>query len=527
MTQGKKAKKPSSTVDQRKSMFHVFDTMSDGVCIINEQCKFEYINPSLIKEFGPVQGRDCTTYFSDTSTHCPWCKNNVVATGKTIHWEWYSEKNNKTYEVIDAPFISPDNRMTKLEIFHDISEQKKHQTEIQEMQEKLTHLLEERTSELDKTSKDLTSETIERKKAQDDALTTKEYLQNIIDSAPEIIISFDTKGRVMSWNKSTEALTGYNRKEVLNRPVEKIQMFITTPNIISIVQKNCKDYTTEDLIILTKNNTKKILRVSGSPIHTHDSTCIGSLFIGRDITMDVEAHGKLMVGNMYLLPSETTQVIIHLYTDLVTSGYKGFFITRSHIETGSSLAVLPNSHIVFFSEENIPGSQTLANPDDLVKFVMEIEKKHENALIVLDGFHYFLTKFSFPICINALYHLNDFIRNKNIIVVLRVHPSTVDTNQMGVLESEFQLLPSQKLDGLILEDELTRMLRFIYEQNTNNALVSINKIMSHFDIVYLTASKRIAELVEKDLIFTKRQGKLKTVYISEKGKSLLMKRSSL
>ncbi len=505
-------KKTQGLSQERQTMFHVFDAMSDGVCIINKRCEFEYINPSLLNEFGPVQKQKCAEYFSDEPTLCPWCKNEKVLAGKTIHWEWYSPKNNKTYDVIDAPFLSPDGRMTKLEILHDISEQKKQQQEIQE--------------QLDRTSQHLSSEMIERKKAQDEILTTKDYLQNIIDSAPEVIISFDTKNRVLTWNKNAEQLTGYSSKEVLNRPANKLQVFTAATNILSLLKDNCEGYTTEDIVIITKNNTKKILRISGSPIRTHEAVCIGSLFVGRDITRDIETHGKVLVGNTYLVPSESTETITLLYSDLVTMGYQGYYLTRSHFEPEVPLTTIASSHVILFSREKIPGYQTLSSTDDLIAFVKEIAMKNTNALIILDGIHYFLTQFSFPVCINALYQINDLIRNKNIIVILRIHPATVDMSQMGMLESEFQLLPSQRLEGLILEDVLIRILRFIYEQNTNNAIVSVNMIMAHFKIVYLTATKKIAQLADKDLIFTKRQGKLKTVYISEKGKSLLMKLST-
>ena len=50
--------------------------------------------------------------------------------------------------------------------------------------------------------------------------------------------------------------------------------------------------------------------------------------------------------------------------------------------------------------------------------------------------------------------------------------------------------------------------------------------MARFKIAYSTAAKRLEILEEKDLIFTKRQGKLRTVYISEKGKTFLHKRAT-
>jgi PAS domain S-box-containing protein len=73
----------------------------------------------------------------------------------------------------------------------DITERKKIEEKVQEMQNKLERLLDTRTTQLDVTTKNLTSETKERKKAEDETVKTKDYLENIINSASEIIFSFD------------------------------------------------------------------------------------------------------------------------------------------------------------------------------------------------------------------------------------------------------------------------------------------------------------------------------------------------
>jgi predicted transcriptional regulator len=48
--------------------------------------------------------------------------------------------------------------------------------------------------------------------------------------------------------------------------------------------------------------------------------------------------------------------------------------------------------------------------------------------------------------------------------------------------------------------------------------------MKEFGIAYMTAANKIEVLEEKSLIITKREGKLRTIYITEKGKTLLHKR---
>jgi PAS domain S-box-containing protein len=408
----------------------------------------------------------------------------------------------------------------------DITERKKAQEKIQEMQKKLEQLVDARTVQLDITTKSLTSETKERKKAEDETVKTKDYLENIIDSASEIIFSFDSNNRVNTWNKTAELLTGYKEKEVMNRSVDSLPVFNGYSKILDLIKNNSNHRGYDDLVLLTKDNIKKIIRVSGSSVKTPDGVCIGSVFIGRDITRDIEAHGKLLVGNSYLVISKNNSSVRDLYIDLTTSGYEGMFISRSSVEMTGNMSHNGNSQLFLLSHEKIKGFQTITNPDELAAMVKEICLRNKKSIIVVDGAHYFITKFSFEKFIDALYQINDLVLKSQLIVVLRIDPSIVDNSQMAILENEFQLLPSQKLEGLILDDVLYDMLKYVYEQNQSNSMVSIKKIITKSDVAYSTAAKRLDLLEEKDLIFIKKQGKFQTVYVTEKGKALLHKRQT-
>ena len=60
------------------------------------------------------------------------------------------------------------------------------------------------TVQLEKTNKRLRGEIDERHKAEKQAVEMKEHLQNVIDSASEVIISIDANKRITTWNKSAE-----------------------------------------------------------------------------------------------------------------------------------------------------------------------------------------------------------------------------------------------------------------------------------------------------------------------------------
>ncbi len=116
--------------NERDNLINILNSMEDGVYIVNQQYDIEYANPQLIKDFGPFDGAKCYKYFHDRQEVCPWCNNQEVFKGKTVRWEWFSPKSQKTYDLIDTPLKNLDGSISKLEIFRDITEIKRTEGQI-------------------------------------------------------------------------------------------------------------------------------------------------------------------------------------------------------------------------------------------------------------------------------------------------------------------------------------------------------------------------------------------------------------
>jgi len=127
---------------ERNRLISVFEAMADGVYIVSQQHDIQYVNPVLIKDFGNWQERKCYEYFHDRKEVCPWCKNEQVWAGKTVRWEWYSFKNDRTYDLIDTPLQNPDGSISKLEIFRDITERKQAEQAINRSEKELKDIFE-------------------------------------------------------------------------------------------------------------------------------------------------------------------------------------------------------------------------------------------------------------------------------------------------------------------------------------------------------------------------------------------------
>lgn len=405
-------------------------------------------------------------------------------------------------------------------IVFDITDRKKAEIKLKEINNNLEDIIKERTKEIEE-------EILEKKRAERYLKQSKDYMKNIIDSASEIIISFDMNHRVTLWNKTAENITGYKGIEVLNRSVKKLEVFDDPEDIQEHIYSVCEKskIPRKDIILKTKNNEKKIIRISATDIKGSEKECLGALFIGRNITHEKELHGKLVEGSSYLILEDTNKSSIEMFKDLVLSGFNGLFITRgSPLVIKSNFPKTKNLKLILLSSGKIKDFTTISEIDELISNIKNYNDKQKNAIIFLDGIHYLITKFSFEKFIESLYQINDAIASNKSMFFMRVDPNTISENQLGIIKNELMILPNQKIEGLIINDEIYQILRYINEQNEMNSNVSHKKITREFKISYPTASKRLENLERKGLIMIKKQGKLKNIFITDKGKKLLSTR---
>jgi PAS domain S-box-containing protein len=62
----------------------------------------------------------------------------------------------------------------------------------------------------------------ERKQAEEELHHLRNYLSNIIDSMPSVLIGVDLEGNITQWNKHAEQVTGFISKDAMGQPLEKV-----------------------------------------------------------------------------------------------------------------------------------------------------------------------------------------------------------------------------------------------------------------------------------------------------------------
>jgi len=128
--------------EKNSQMISIFQALQDNVYIINDDYTVEFMNDSMVKDFGEAKGEKCYFALNQSDEVCPWCRSKEVFAGSTIRREIYLPKVDKTYYVLEMPLKNQDGTVFKLGICRDITLRKKREEKIKTSEEDYKSLFE-------------------------------------------------------------------------------------------------------------------------------------------------------------------------------------------------------------------------------------------------------------------------------------------------------------------------------------------------------------------------------------------------
>ena len=133
---------------ERDKMLGILNRMEDGVLITGPDYIIRFMNPSMEREFGKGTGIRCYEYLQGMKEPCSelCCLNNNPG-GPPVRRE-YSFQDGRTYDVIMSPYIDTDGMVCQLSTFRNISQRKKIENELKELNRMKSELLSNVSHEL-------------------------------------------------------------------------------------------------------------------------------------------------------------------------------------------------------------------------------------------------------------------------------------------------------------------------------------------------------------------------------------------
>ncbi len=125
---------------EREQLRRILDATPYGAYVVGRDHEIQYVNPYLLAERGPVDGRKCFNYFYGRTEPCPDCVSPQVLAGAAMRHEHVTQ-GGITFDVQDVPVTGNDGRPARLTFLHNITERRRAEHEAQAEREQLRRIL--------------------------------------------------------------------------------------------------------------------------------------------------------------------------------------------------------------------------------------------------------------------------------------------------------------------------------------------------------------------------------------------------
>ncbi|AGK61029.1 PAS domain S-box [Archaeoglobus sulfaticallidus PM70-1] len=379
-------------------------------------------------------------------------------------------------------------------IMRDITERKKAEMALRTAYKEL----EERTKELEESKREL------------------EYLAKIVENSNDAIYSIDLDNKITSWNRTAERLFGWRREEILGQDVNIIVPEELKKEISNVKEKIGKENLTYETRRITKDGKIIFVEVTAIPVYDSDGKLTRISFIARDISSKLKAEKELLrrisrysieKGKVYLI-EHSTDLCDEILSDLIKCGFDGYIFTRRNSED-----IKCEGARVFYLSEKENFNTVKPDPKVLRESIIHMQGWNNAVVIDLD---YILMKTQFSEVLEFIQEIKDaFYLFSKGVVIFHIDPSLISESELKILKKECESIKQKEHD---LPGEVYQLMRHIYMENRVGNRPSIKELMEKFGLARNTIKKRLSYLASRGLIKIEKEGRIKIVELTDKGK---------
>lgn len=214
--------------DQLKKLSLAVEQSPVSIVITDLEANIEYVNPSFEETSGycrdEVIGQSTKILKSgltmDATYKDMW---ETITAGREWQNEWVNKKKNGDlyWESIQiTPIHNENNVVTNyLAVKQDITQRKRAETEIRDLNINLEHRINQRTAQLNDANKELQREIEERKTIEQALLDKTNELENFFYLTLDLLVICDLRGNFVKANRAWEIMLGVSVAELENRNV--------------------------------------------------------------------------------------------------------------------------------------------------------------------------------------------------------------------------------------------------------------------------------------------------------------------
>lgn len=184
----------------------------------------------------------------------------------------------------------------------------------------------------------------ERKEMEKALAAEKERLSVTLQSIAESVISVDTEGNIVFMNEVAEKLTGWHRKDAVGKPLCGILNIVGSHNkrvdcdliIRNVIETGRVTDAIDEVILVAKNETERIIEESCAPIRDNDQNIIGVVLVIRDITEKEKLEKELFKARKLESIGILAGGIAHDFNNILTGITSSLFMAKMEMQKDSA-----------------------------------------------------------------------------------------------------------------------------------------------------------------------------------------------
>ncbi|MGQ9787845.1 MAG: PAS domain S-box protein [Candidatus Hadarchaeaceae archaeon] len=278
---------------------------------------------------------------------------------------------------------------------------------------------------------------------------SEQQLRKVIDSSPDILAVFDTKGNLVDCSQSFLDVSGFSRKEAIGK---KFMDFVAVRDR----EKAREDFERVFKVETLKNVEYWLLSRGGNefPVELSASVVRGPLdkpmlvvIVARDITERKNFEKRLIEtiyriydlekGECYITQSPETGC--RLVAQLVLHGVAGLCISRSKPERLLEQGI-PRDKIVLLSSTPFNGFETIDDLQEVGIRISEFLKENKESVVFLGGLEYLISRSGFDAVYRFIQEKRFAFMEANANFLVSIDLATLSDRERAMLISEVKVL---------------------------------------------------------------------------------------
>jgi PAS domain S-box-containing protein len=369
------------------------------------------------------------------------------------------------------------------------------------------------------------SDITERKKVEKELRESEERFRRIFDEGPIGMILTGLDFHFLKVNPALCHMLGYTEQELtklsfpdITHPDDVKKDIESAKKIIKgemDVYRTQKRYIKKNKDVIWINLTASVVKNEGGK-PDYFLTMVEDITESKQAELALRKHlmkYRLEEGNIYLVKEHDPSLSFEAIKDLVTVGYKGIIISRD--PTMKQKAYGTGIEFIWLTEQ--PGESAFLHGLKGLEQKIKTLPKHSFALI--ERLDYLISKNGFDKTLSFIHRIRELAFLNQSIFVLSIDPATLNRKMLRQIEKE-----CKDIERMFekLHEDLHEILKTIYSQENVGIKLSYSGLGNLIGKSKPTVRKNIKQLIYLGYLMDEKQGKMKVIELTEKGRGLFV-----